>query len=172
MRVDTIGHEGAIGRWNRTGTSWTRGSSCWAIGSSRVAIGRSDSVRGGLGGLRRLRRVGMTAQTGTFKEMLFLSRGVLCSNLLTVDTLDGETLNMHKPQNGFWYVSDEQVVGEILRNTGVTHLVIFLGAELDKRGVYFLVDGATHDGNERINLDQTRKQRTLKEGWVRARMGV
>jgi hypothetical protein len=27
-----------------------------------------------------------------------------------------------------------------------THLIIFLGAKFDKRRVYFLVDGATHDG--------------------------
>lgn len=31
---------------------------------------------------------------------------------------------------------------EILRNT---HLVIFLGAELDERRVHLLIDGATHD---------------------------
>lgn len=32
----------------------------------------------------------------------------------------------------------------------VTHLIIFLGAELDERGVHLLVDGATHrDGGER-----------------------
>jgi hypothetical protein len=91
MGVDTIGHESAIGSRDGTRTSCCRGSS-WATGSSGIAIGRTDSVRGGLGGLGRLRRVGVTSQTGTFKEMLFLSRGILCSNLLAVYTLNGETL--------------------------------------------------------------------------------
>lgn len=106
MRVDTIGHEGAIGSWDSARTSWTCRGGSRAIGGSGVAIGRTDSVRGGLGSLGRLRRVGVTAQTWTFKEMLFLSRSILCSDLLTVYALNRETLNMHKPQNGFPYVSD------------------------------------------------------------------
>ena len=92
MRVDTIGHDGAIRSWDGTRTSWTCRGCGWAIGSAGVAIRGTDSVRGGLGGLGRLRRVGVTAQTGTFKEMLFLSRSVLCSNLLAVYTLNGQTL--------------------------------------------------------------------------------
>jgi hypothetical protein len=61
----------------------------------------------------------MTTKTGALEEMLFLTRSILCTNLLTIDTLDGEAL------------------------------VIFLGAELDKCRVHLLVDGATHGGQER-----------------------
>lgn len=57
----------------------------------------------------------MTAETGTLEEMLLLTRGVLCPDLLAVDTLHGKTL------------------------------IVFLGAELDERRVDFLVDRATHD---------------------------
>lgn len=84
----------------------------------------------------------MTAQARTFAEMLFLSRGVLCADLLTVDTLNGETLICTKTQNGFSYVSDGSDGVEILRIH--THLVLFLGAKFDKRRVNILVDGATH----------------------------
>lgn len=34
----------------------------------------------------------MATETGTLEQMLFLTRGVLCANLLTVDTLDGKAL--------------------------------------------------------------------------------
>jgi hypothetical protein len=34
----------------------------------------------------------MTAETGTLEEMLFLTIGVLCPDLLAVYTLHGETL--------------------------------------------------------------------------------
>lgn len=70
---------------------------------------------------------------------------------------------MHKPQNGFPYVSDGQVVGEILRNT-VTHLVIFLGAKLDKRRVYLLIDGTAHDeGSNGSKSIQDSKQESRKK---------
>jgi hypothetical protein len=87
MGIDTVGHQSAVRSWDGTRTSWaSRGGRC-AIGGAGVAIGRTDSVRGWLGGLGRLRRVGVTAQTGTLEKMLFLARGVLCANLLAVDTL-------------------------------------------------------------------------------------
>jgi hypothetical protein len=72
----------------------------------------------------------VAAQTGAFKEMLFLSRSVLCSNLLAVYALNGETL------------------------------VIFLGAKLDKRRVYLLVDGTTHD--ERSNRSKSIQDKQRK----------
>ena len=34
----------------------------------------------------------MTPETRTFEQVLFLTRGVLCADLLAVDTLDGKTL--------------------------------------------------------------------------------
>jgi hypothetical protein len=96
----------------------------------------------------------MTAETRALEEMLFLARGVLCANLLAVDTLHGETL-YRNTQNGFSYVSDGDEGVEILRNT---HLIIFLGAKLDKRGVHLLVDGATHDeGSKSLQIHCTDK---------------
>jgi hypothetical protein len=55
-----------------------------------------------------------TAKARALEQMLLLARGVLRADLLAVDALDGETL------------------------------IVFLGAELDKRRVNFLVDCPTH----------------------------
>lgn len=38
----------------------------------------------------------MTAETGALEEMLLLTRGVLCPDLLAVDTLHGKTLETRK----------------------------------------------------------------------------
>lgn len=99
MRIDAVGDHGAIGCGDGR-ACWTRCSSSWTIRGAWVSIGRTDTI-GGLGGLSRLGRVGMTAQAGTFEEMLLLSRGILCANLLTVDTLNGKTLDGETPKNGF-----------------------------------------------------------------------
>lgn len=103
MRIDPVGHHGAIGSWDGRACG-TRGSSRRAIGGAGVAIRRADAIRGrrGLGGLRR---VGVTAQTGALEEMLLLSRGILCTDLLAVDTLHGETLDAECPKR-VSYVSD------------------------------------------------------------------
>ena len=95
MRIDPVRHYGTVG--SRKGSSGTRTStrrSCrWTIGSRRVAIGSIYTVGRGLGGLSlRLRSTRMTPETRTFEQVLFLTRGVLCANLLAVDTLDRETL--------------------------------------------------------------------------------
>ena len=103
MRINAVGHHGAIG--SRDGrASWARRSSGRPVGRAGIPIRGTNAIRG-LGGLSRLRRVRMAAQTRTFKEMLLLSRGVLCTNLLTVDTLHGETLYAERPKR-VSYVSD------------------------------------------------------------------
>lgn len=88
----------------------------------------------------------MTSQARAFQQMLLLTRSVLCANLLAVDTLHGEALGNETVS----YVSDGGGGFRILRKTAntVTHLVIFLGAELHERSVDFLVDGAAHDGDK------------------------
>ena len=95
MRIDPVRHYGTVG--GRKGSSRTRTStrrSCrWSIGGRRVAIGSIYTVGRGLGGLSlRLTSTRMTPETRTFEQVLFLTRGVLCADLLAVDTLDRETL--------------------------------------------------------------------------------
>jgi len=48
----------------------------------------------------------MATETGTLEQVLFLTRGVLCANLLTVDTLDGKALYQNNRKTG-WYVSNK-----------------------------------------------------------------
>lgn len=58
MRVDTVRNQGTIG--SRNGRAcWARRRGGRAIRSARVSVGRADAI-GGLGGLRWLRRVGVT----------------------------------------------------------------------------------------------------------------
>ena len=40
----------------------------------------------------------MASKPGALEKVLFLTRGVLCADLLTVDTLDGKTLQTHPPK--------------------------------------------------------------------------
>jgi hypothetical protein len=47
-------------------------------------------------------------------------------------------------KQGVLLVTTVKRVVEILREIQVTHLIVFLGAELDKRRVNFLIDGTTH----------------------------
>lgn len=97
MRIDAIAHQGAI-RCRDRRARWASCCGRRTIGGTGVSIRRTDAI-GGLGGLGRLGRVGVAAQAGTFKEMLLLSRGILCTDLLTIDTLDGETLGIaNKPK--------------------------------------------------------------------------
>ena len=98
MRIDTVGHQGAGGSRHGRGTT-----SAWsgrrAIGSAGVAIRSANAIRA-LGGLVGLGRVGVATETGTLEKVLFLSRGVLCTNLLTVDALNGEALEGRMTQTG------------------------------------------------------------------------
>lgn len=105
MRIDAVGHHGTIGGWHGRGTTRAAWSSCRAIGGAGVAVGRADAI-GSLRGLIRLGSVGMTTKTGALEEMLFLTRSILCTNLLTIDTLDGEALEGRNDRNGSSYVSD------------------------------------------------------------------
>ena len=98
MGIDAIGHQSAIGRRDSR-TCRTRRSSSWAIGSTGISVGRADAI-GGLGRLCGLRRVGMTTKARTLEEVLLLSRSILCTNLLTIDTLHGETLECRTPETG------------------------------------------------------------------------
>lgn len=87
MRIDSIRHQSSIGS-SQLGAAGagTRGSGRrWASGRSRVAIGSNAA-----GARRRglwLRRGGMASKTGTLKQMLLLSRSVLCADLLAIDAL-------------------------------------------------------------------------------------
>ena len=95
MRIDPVRHHRTVGGRKGSSRTWasTRRSGRWTIGGRRVAIGSIYTVGRGLGGLSlRLRSTGMTTETRTFEQVLFLTRGVLCANLLAVDTLDGKTL--------------------------------------------------------------------------------
>lgn len=56
---------------------------------------------------------------------------------------------------------------EILREIQVTHLIIFLGAELNKRGMDFLVDGATHFGESEAEYSMGESQETVKGHYQR-----
>lgn len=47
-------------------------------------------------------------------------------------------------KQGVLLVTIVKRVVEILREIQVTHLIVFLGAELDERRVNFLIDGTTH----------------------------
>ncbi len=67
-----------------------------AVGSSDAIASRGWWTRG----------IGMVLQTGTLEEVLLLARGVLCSDLLTVDALNGHALVVLYVETGFWSVTD------------------------------------------------------------------
>lgn len=92
MRIDTVGHQCAVGSGNGRASSRARWCCCRTIGGTGVSIGGADAVGSG-SRLGRLRRVRVASQTRAFKKMLLLSRGILCADLLTIDTLHGEALN-------------------------------------------------------------------------------
>lgn len=99
MRIDAVSHQGTVGSWHGGRISRAAWSGRRAIGGAGVAIARANAI-GSLGRLIRLGRVGVTTKTGALEEMLFLSRGILCTNLLAVDALDGEALEDRNDRNG------------------------------------------------------------------------
>ena len=56
----------------------------------------------------------MTTKTGTLEEVLLLTRGILCADLLTVDTLNGKTLKSCK--SFCIYVCGQKYYREIHKN--------------------------------------------------------
>jgi hypothetical protein len=66
-------------------------------------------------------------------------------------------------KQGVLLVTTVKRVVEILREIQVTHLIVFLGAELDERGVNFLIDSTTHvQGEIKKKVDEIQNHRDSK----------
>lgn len=116
MSIDTVRHHGTVGSRESTGPrASTRRGGRSTIRGGRVSIGSSDAIRGRGGGLGLGLGIGVAAETGTLKQVLLLARGVLCANLLAVDTLDGKTL---RKQTARFVMSVTLVLGGGLKYYG------------------------------------------------------
>ena len=93
MWIDAVGHHGPVGsRESTRARARARRGGRGAIGGGSIAISSGDAIRGGLGGLGLGLGVSVAAEAGALEQVLLLARGVLCANLLAVDTLNGKTL--------------------------------------------------------------------------------